>query len=292
MIRFRLLVSSLLLLGSFCSASDEPIPLWGTAHGKGKVYLLGSIHLLKEDLSPYREMIVNAFAESECLAVEAYIGSQNMMENAGKMMQAGTLPEGERLETILPDQKYDELAALMKGLGFDIRSYQHYRPWMLALTISSLSMVKQGYNPMFGVDLFFIRQAESRNMAIEELEGVDAQIDLFKSLNPEEETAFLFSSILEQKKQEDTVDQVVTAWKSGDVEALAAILLKGERENPELKNFYNKLLKNRNEKMVDKIEDFIRSERNCFVIVGAAHLIGENGIVELLRKKGYEVTLY
>lgn len=291
--RTRFLALSLILLhGTFCFAADDPIPLWSVGHPGGKVFLLGSIHLLKEEITPYRGAIRDAFSESDCLVVEAYIGSENMMANAGKMMQAGTLPEGQSLETILPADRYRDLVKLVEELGFDVKAYRQYRPWMLALTISSFSMIKQGYNPLLGVDIHFIKQAESRKMVIEELEGVDAQIDLFRNMTPKEETAFLFSSLLEQKEQEKMVDRIVESWKKGRLGELADILLEGERENPELKNFYRNLILKRNEQMAEKILGFIRDQRKCFVIVGAAHLIGENGIVELLRKKGVEVTLY
>jgi len=277
---------------SYCCASVEKIPLWSIKHANGHVYLLGSIHLLKEKLDNYREPIEKAFLESQILFVEAYIGSKNLLENAGKMMQAGSFTGDERLSTFFSEEQYSKLDALVKDMGFNLNVYDHFRPWLLALTLSSMALMRQGYNPMLGVDLSFINKAEVRQMEIEELEGVDYQIHLFQKMSREEEEAFLLSTIAEYKSQEKVVDKLVAAWKEGDLETLEDILTKSTKEErPELKDFYRSLLQSRNEKMAEKTEALLKEGKRCFIIVGVGHLIGESGLIELLRKKGHRVVL-
>lgn len=280
-----------ILLNIQLGAAAEKIPLWTIEHQHGHVYLLGSFHLLKEPVTPFREEIEAAFSESRCLVVEAHIGSENMLENAGKMLQAGMLPEGEELSGILSTEKYRELELVTKEIGVNLDLYRTYRPWMLALTISSLSMIQQGYNPMLGVDLHFINRAEAAGMEIQELEGVDYQIALFQKMSSAEEEAFLFSTIMEEKSQNKSVEQLVSAWKNGDMDALSAILEGKENETPELKGFYNSLLHSRNQEMAEKIGRLIRNGKRCLVVVGAAHLIGRSGIVNLLRQDGFTVSM-
>lgn len=289
MVRIIFKVTVLLILLS-CCWSAEKIPLWSIDHKEGKVYLLGSIHMLKENLSPYRAAIETAFLDSRILAVEAHIGSGNMLENTAKMMQAGMFAGEDRLNTFLSPQQYRDLDLMVRKMGFDLISYHRYRPWMLALTLSSMAMIRQGYNPLLGVDLHFINRAEERQMEIVELEGVDYQIALFKNMSRDEELAFLFSSIAEYQEQEQIVEKIVSAWKAGDLDGLNSILMTKADEIPELKAFFRTLLHTRNEKMAEKVEHYLADGKRCFVIVGAAHLIGESGIIEILCRKGFTVN--
>ena len=279
-----------LFFASLCWGSGEAIPLWKIEHDQGEVYLLGSVHLLKEQMAPYRPAIETAFLDSHILVVEADIGSEKMLAGAAKMMKAGLFANDESLETFLSPEQYEKLSHQLKDLGFDIGAYRQYRPWMLAMTVSSLSMMKAGYNPAYGVDLHFINRAHDREMRVWELERIDFQIQLFLNMSPEEETAFLFSSIADQKKQHDIVDQLVGAWKEGNLDLMTALLEKQEQNSPELKGFYQNLLQKRNEKMAEKIMSYISAGEKCLVIMGAAHLLGKQGVVEILREKGIAVS--
>jgi uncharacterized protein YbaP (TraB family) len=282
---------AIFLMISLQGLASNKIALWSVEHEQGKVYLLGSVHLLKEKINPYPEQIEKAFLESRILMVEAHVGSGNMLENAKKLMQAGSFDEGQSLRDFLPPQRYADLEGLLGGQGFEIGAFNHLRPWMIAMTISSLSLIKQGYNAMNGVDIDFIAQAESRKMVIEELEGVEYQINLFRNMSQEEEEAFLFSSLEKLKEQEATVDQLVAAWKVGNIRTLTELLDRQELENPKLGAFYQTLLGKRNKEMVDVIEKGLLSGERRFIIVGAAHLLGKRGILELLREKGYRISL-
>lgn len=281
----------LLILLTCSSHAQDRIACWSVETQNNKVYLMGSVHLLKEKISPYPERIEKAFSDSHILLVEAYIGSKNMVENAEKLMSAGTFPDGQTLKTVLSPSRYGELSALLSDLGYDVESFIKLRPWMTAMTVSSLSMLKQGYQPMNGVDVDFMNRAEARGMGIEELEGVDYQVNLFKNMSPEEEEAFLFSSLTEQKEQQNLVDDLVSAWKKGDLEKLTSMIEQKDLKDPDLKTFYNSLLYNRNKNMTSIIEKGLLSEHRYFVIIGAAHLLGKKGIIELLRQKGYRITL-
>ena len=99
----------------------------------------------------------------------------------------------------------------------------------------------------------------------------------------------LLLTLKDLQRAAQEVDQLVQAWKSGDMKGMEAIIAKSPKEDLRLTPVYEKLINDRNRKMLSKIEDYLKGNATYFVVVGAAHLVGEKGIVEALLKKGYRV---
>jgi uncharacterized protein YbaP (TraB family) len=159
---------------------------------------------------------------------------------------------------------------------------------MVAMTITSMGLVKMGFNPNYGIDKYFLDRAVGKK-EIAELEGLEFQVKLFDGMSKEENDKFVLSSILEVDQMEKEMDKLINAWIDGDVQGLETFFTDNIQKYPELKNLYKKMLDGRNERMVEKIVTYLKSGKKYLIVVGAGHMVGKKGIVQLLKNKGIKL---
>lgn len=263
--------------------------LWQVKGTAGKSYLLGSIHLLKEENYPLKKAIEDAFTQTDVLAVEADVSDKNLANQGMMLLQKGMYQGEESLKNNLSEKTYQMAEKKLKDLGMDIEGFQKFKPWMVAMTISSLELIKLGYKPNLGIDKYFLEKAVGKK-EIAELEGMEFQINLFEGFSKEENDKFLASTIIEAEQTSKEIETLVKAWTSGDIEQAEKSISENIHKYPELEAVYKKLLDIRNENMVEKIVSYLKSDKKYFIIAGAAHMIGKKGIVQLLSEKGFTVT--
>jgi uncharacterized protein YbaP (TraB family) len=271
-------------------AAPEPSKglFWEAKGKKGTAYLLGSIHMADKTVYPLAPGIEKAFDRSSSLAVEADIGAATP-EMQSKLMARGLYTKGETLQQNVSEETYAEVEKQGSALGLPAAALNALKPWMAALTITAVAAQKAGLNPELGLDMHFLNAARTSGKKIVELEGLDAQIKMFSDFAPEQQEAFLFYSVKEVENFDKSVREMMTAWKTGDASALEKLVNDDELSSPKLKPAMDALLTKRNVGMADKIGAALESGKTTFVVVGAAHLIGPEGVVKLLEKKGYTV---
>lgn len=278
-----------LLVVSFsfqAEAADRKNFLWKASSGKATVYLLGSIHFMKKDSYPLNRKIESAFDGSGSLVVEANVNDIGRLD-IFKLTEGAFYLNGDTLEKHVSRETLElvkrETAAL--GLPFEIINLQ--RPWFLAMSLTSLELVKSGYDPALGIDMHFLAKAGGKTII--ELESLDYQIGLFSNFSDREQELFLLHTLKEIKQLSKETDAIVNTWKEGNAGAIEALLSKSIGGNPQMAGIHEKILFERNRNMADRIQDFLKTDRTYFVVVGAGHLIGNKGIIELLKKKGYSI---
>jgi len=259
--------------------------LWELEGAAGKSYLLGSVHFLKKEHYPLKAVIEEGFEQTDVLAVEADLSGENMMKQAMIIMQKGMYTGEETIKDNLSEETYNVVEKKLKADGMDIESFSKFKPWFLAMTVSSMKLLKLGFNPEHGIDFYFLGKASGKK-EIAELEGVDFQVKLFEGLSKEENEGFLLSTIKEADRMGKELEDLIDAWATGDTEKMEGILKENEKETGGLDNVYKKILDDRNEKMVEKIIDYLKSEKTYFIVAGAAHMVGGKGIVRLLESRG------
>jgi uncharacterized protein YbaP (TraB family) len=161
------------------------------------------------------------------------------------------------------------------------------KPWMAALSVAGLELANAGYQPSAGLDMHFSRRARDDGKERRALETVEEQLGLFAGLSPEESTAFLRSTLDELETMVPLLDEVAASWRVGDVEPVEALLGSEFAELPALRA---KLVVDRNRAWLMHIEELLAGGRDTLVVVGALHLVGPEGLVALLRGRGYTVT--
>ena len=258
--------------------------MWKVEKGETTLYLLGSIHALKEDAYPLPPAIEAAFDEAEVAVFE--IDLDDMTKAAIKMMSAGSLEKGSTLEEVVGPETWSEFKAHVEGLGFNASLYQGMKPWMAALTVAAFELTKHGYLATAGLDSYFSQRADEAGKERLALETAEFQVGLFAALSPEQSLAFLGYTLEDLALMIPEMDRLYLDWRAGKVKSVEGALLEGFEEFPDV---FKKMIADRNHSWMPRIEKLLAGNRDAIVVVGSAHLVGNEGVVNLLREKGYTV---
>jgi len=269
--------------------SQQKSFLWEVKTDSGSSYLLGSIHLLKKEVYPLNPVIENSFDKCGALVLEANLSGDNLAKASFAALQKGMYQGEDTLEKNVSAKTYRLAAEKLKAIGLTIDTFKKFKPWMLAMTVQSFQLIKMGFQAEYGIDFYFSKKAEEVKKEILELEGFEFQVNLLNSFSVKEQEDFLFSSLVESDKLEKEIDKIVNAWLFGNAKQLEEVFLDSVKKYPELEGVNKRFLDDRNVKMVEKIVQFIKEGKKCFVIVGAAHMVGKKGVVQLLKDMGYNV---
>jgi uncharacterized protein YbaP (TraB family) len=281
---FVLLAALPTFAGTFNIGPSEKTFMWKVERGETTLYLLGSIHALKEDAYPLPPAIEAAFAEAEVAVFE--IDLQDMTKVAVKMFSAGTLEEGRTLEQVVGPETWAEFETHVGDLGFDASLYQGMKPWMAALTVAAFELTKHGYLATAGLDTYLSQRADETGKMRLALETAEFQVSLFAELSPEQSLAFLRYTLEDLETMIPEMNELYLDWRAGNVESLEGSLLEGFEEFPEV---FEKMVADRNHAWMPQIEELLAGDRDAIVVVGSLHLVGTEGVVKLLREKGYTV---
>ncbi len=270
--------------------------MWEVTGKNNSLYILGSIHLMPEEVYPLKEVITNAFSQSDILVVEADPRNVNQDDVQKIIIESSMYTDGKTLKSEISDELYTYISGEFKKVGLSIEQFNMYKPWYITLTLSVLEIQKAGMSPELGIDMYFLNLAKEKDIKIEELESAYGQIELLSTIPEEVQKEYLEYSVENYENTEDILRIMVDSWKTGDVEAMYDATKGKLREQAErsenVKTFYNLLFANRDKEMVEKLENMLKSNdgKKRFVVVGAGHLIGEDGIINRLRTRGYKVT--
>ncbi len=255
--------------------------LWEVSDNDSKIYLLGSVHVAKKEMYPLADVIEKSYKDSEALVLEVIIDEINPMTMMNKMM----LPEGQQLKDVMKKETYDKLTEMMDSLQIPSMVYSRLKPWGATIFIMQSQMAKEGFDQSLGFDNHFLTQARSENKSVYGLETLDDQISAFEKLTEYSDDFFNYS-IEEMENSKLMVDEMLEAWKQGDTAKINDIINNPSETTENYDKVIEIMLDERNFKMQAKIEDYLKDNKKYFVIVGAGHLTGENGLLKLLSKSG------
>jgi uncharacterized protein len=261
--------------------------LWKIQSKTNTVYVLGSIHFFKREIYPLNQKIESAFGQSEILVVEANVDDIRNVD-VQKIMERAFYPENDTLEKHVSPEIYELVKKETSGLGIPVELINKQRPWFLAMTLEALESLKLGFDPNYGIDKYFLSKAEGKKRILE-LESIDYQLNLLSSFSDKDQELLLLYTLRDLKLLEQELEQLSKAWTSGDTKSMESILTRSVSEDNRFASILEKIVYERNRKMASKIEDLLRTSETYFVIVGAGHLVGDRGIIENLKRKGYLV---
>lgn len=280
-------ISILLLLFCFIDASASKNIFWEVKSKSGTtVYLLGSIHMADSTFYPLDKYIEDSFSKSNYLVTEIDVKNLNPMSLLDKM----TYPLNDSLSAYIADSTMEKLVNYFSDKGLNRGFINRLKPAFVVLTISNLEYVSAGITPEYGIDLHFSNKIGDKELI--ELETADYQISVIDMLNKKGTEDIIINSTLDKLADiSNDIKTIIKNWKEGDIISLEKNLAEEENSDiPENKEFNEALINTRNINMTKKIISYLETKDNkkYFVIVGAAHLIGENGIIRLLEKDGYK----
>jgi uncharacterized protein YbaP (TraB family) len=231
--------------------------LWKATKGQGSLYLVGSVHLLTKDYYPLSPALERAFKDSDLLVEEVDIGQMIASENQLQMLTTGMLPAGQSLDKVVSPGTLAAVNKRLETLGMPIEPHKHF------------------YN-----------QARRDAMTVQGLETVTFQISLFDGMTMEEQDRLLAETLKELDTQLTAMKTLADAWKAGDAPTVERLVLQDLRSEPRI---YQRMLVDRNRDWLPKVEALFARRGRAFVVVGAAHLIGPDGLLAMLRARGYTV---
>jgi uncharacterized protein len=249
-------------------------------------YLLGSLHALTANYYPLSPKIEQAFAQSKVLIEEVDIDEMSNPATAMSLIGKAMLTDGRTLDQVIAPDLYKLVAARAEKAGLPLMAVQRMKPWMAAVTLTLPALTASGFDPNLGIDRHFFDKAKKVAMERRSLETVAYQFDRFDQMSPVLQEAMLRSVIADLDTQLSNVKTIADAWAQGDTATIDTLLLGAFRESPEL---YERLLVERNRNWVEPVERCLKEKTACFVVVGAAHLVGPSSLVSLLQKRGYSV---
>lgn len=262
--------------------------LWRIQSKTATAFILGSVHLAKPDIYPLPQKIEESFDKSGILALEADPAKAQDTALLQQMLAAASYTEGGLLSEHLSRETFEIARREIERLGLPMESFSRIKPWFLAMSIETLEFQRLGYDPANGIDVYFAGKAAGKKRIVE-LESFDYQIRLLNGFSDQEQELFLLYSLKDLATLQDGIEELMDAWRSGDTKTMEGLTTRTLSELPEIRPIFDKLFYKRNREMTARIEQLLKGRETIFVVVGAAHLVSKEGIIELLRGKGYAI---
>jgi uncharacterized protein YbaP (TraB family) len=261
--------------------------LWSvTAAGAPSSYLMGSLHVLTPEYYPLHDTIQQAFNASRVLIEEADLEEVSNPATLVGLMSKAVINDGRTLDQVIAPELHTQVMQRVDKAGLPRAAVERMKPWLVALVLTAPVLQAAGFKAEHGIDRHFYDRAKKAGMETRALETVAFQFDRMDQMSAAEQEALLRSSIEELDAQTTNVKSMADAWAKGDTSVIEKLLLPTMKTSPEL---YKRMLVDRNASWVAAVDRCISEKTPCFVVVGAAHLVGPDSLVAMLRKKGYKV---
>ena len=262
-------------------------PIWKLSDDNSTVFLAGSVHLLREQDMPIPAAFDRVYDQSAEVVFEIDLSEMMNPATALKIREAGSLPPGETLADKLSAETIKGLRSYLADQNLPTNAFDPLSPGMVYITLGSMEAMRQGARPDLGLETRFYRKCANDNKPSRGLGTAVFQITRFDEIDTATVEQLITESLEEIEESEESLDEIISAWKSGDEQEITELVVDRLSETPEVKKV---LLDDRNANWIPEIEKALEEEKNVLFIVGAAHLAGEGSVVDLLRKKGHEVT--
>lgn len=277
---------SIVLVMFVCTGASAESSVWKAQKGGSVIYLGGTFHVLRESDYPLPAEFDTAYKASSVVVFETDLGNLQGPSAQQKLLAKAMYADGSTIDKHLSAKAYGELSAYCEANGIPLTALGRFKPSMLMTTLTLMELMKLGATQQ-GVDRLFHELAARDGKDVEGLETVDEQIDYLVSMADGNEDEFVTHSIRNMKTIKQQFKAFSDAWRTGDAGKLDELMVAElKTSQPKL---YKKLISDRNRNWLPLIEAYQKTPRTEFILVGAGHLVGPDGIIEALRKKGYRV---
>ena len=282
----RLASGLLLCVLAFAAWSDDnshPVTLWRADGASNSVYILGSIHMLREEDHPLPQIIDEVYADAEIIVMELDMDDLDPAYTQAAFNRAGVMSDGTTLQDLMGDDAYAEATEAAAAIDIPLEMLAQSEPWLAAMTVELMMLYRIGFNPLLGIEMTMTTRATQDGKPIEGLETVDEQLSFLDGLPLEAQREMLLQTLAEGAALSESIDELIDAWRHGDTTTLEEGLLSSIGEQSVLSDA---LVTNRNRRWAETITTWLDDDRDYLVIVGALHLVGDEGVPNLLADKG------
>lgn len=285
----RILFGIVLILSSWPALADtksHPVTLWHAQGVSNSVYLLGSIHLLRAEDHPLPSIIDAAYEDAEILVMELDMDDLDGAAAQRLFNENGVLRDGTTLRDLMGEELYRRAAIAAEASDIPIDLLAKSEPWLAAITVEMMALYRIGFDPKMGVELHMTSLAIQDGKPIEGLEAVEEQLAFLDGLSLQAQRDMLLQTLEDSADMAESIDDMIRAWRHGDIEFLETQLLDSLAEHEELNDA---LVTNRNLRWASQIDELLDDRDDYLIIVGALHLVGEDGVPNLLAQRGVKI---
>lgn len=256
--------------------------VWKVSKGNDFIYVAGTVHVLPASEYPLPTAFNDAYRQADSLVFEAPM--PETMAEQQKMLATLQYPAGQSLSKQLKPAVRNELTQYLQELGVPLAMVDGYKPGFVAMQLTLIEMTKAGLSGD-GVDKFFLTQAKTARKPLHYLETMEFQIDLIAKIGEEDPDEFIKLSLAEAKDSSAMLKKLIKAWRVGDMGYIdREVLQKSKKDDVAT---YRLMFSERNQRWLPQLQQMFEQPGHEFVLVGAAHLPGDEGVLALLRQAGF-----
>lgn len=267
-------------------AGGHPVTMWLVEGESNRVYILGSVHLLRREDHPLPAALDKAYDDAEALIMELDMDDLDPAMMQTSTNRLGMIQDERTLEDYMGESLYRQAAAAANDLDIPFDMLSKTEPWYAAITIEQLVLLRIGFNPLYGVEMHLAMKAAQDGKSIAGFETVDEQLAFLDGLSVDAQNELLMQTLTEGGEISALMDDMIRAWREGDIAYMEENMLRDMAQYPEL---YKSIVVDRNEHWVSEIVDLLDDADDYLIVVGALHLIGKDGVPALLSKRGIRI---
>lgn len=260
--------------------------VWKISKKGNTTYIAGSVHILTEDDYPLPVEFDKAYVQAELMVFEADLTKMEDPAFAQKMMAVSMYKDDRTLQSVLSEDTYVKLKEEATKINLPIEQLNKFKPSMVLLMVTVTKMQQMGMNTD-GVDKYFLTKALNDSLRLEFFETPDEQLNMISGMGEGNEDQFVQYSLRDMQHMEEDLAQLITGWRKGSGDKMNEQIEETKKDYPD---FYKTLLLDRNNSWLPKIEEYLETKTTEFIIVGALHLHGPEGVLAMLKDKGYKIT--
>ena len=257
--------------------------VWKISRGGRSLYLGGTCHFLRAADMPLPPEFDTAFADSKTICFETDIARLQSPDTQAALAAQALYTDGTTLDTVLSPEAWKATTGWCAKNHLPSAQLKTLKPWMLMMTITSMELQRYGFT-VEGVDVQMQAKGAAAGKRFGELESVEQQIEFITHLGEGQESALIVATFADIGRVPTILAYIVAAWRTGDLTQIDKLM--SDEMRAKFPGIYATLIVRRNKAWLPKIEAMLASEPREFVLVGAAHLAGKDGLLEALKKKG------
>lgn len=261
-------------------------PVWKIVKGDNQLYIGGTIHVLTPSDYPLPDTFEMAYNEAAILVFETDLQKLKTPEFQQLLMGRVVYSDGRSLKTELSDATYQALEAHCASRGLPLDNLVSFKPGMVAITMTIIELQRLGLIGT-GVDEFFNSRAINDHKELGQLETMHEQLEFMATMGEGREDELITRTLRDIRELPTMLQAIKDAWRSGDNRKLKEVALTPFKKD--FPNVYNNIIVKRNDAWMEKIEEMLETQDVELVLVGALHLVGDDGLLEKLAARGYKI---
>ncbi len=276
------LLAYFLLQPAFASS-----PVWLVESAQNHLFLAGTIHVLRASDQPLPAAFETAYEQSQMLAFETDIGEIQSPAFQQQLVRAVTLDQHQTLQDLLTPETRKRLHTYFLKNNINLEQFSRFKPSMIAITLTLMELKKLGAGS-HGVDQYYFDRAKDDQKKILALESPQQQIDFLAHMGEGQEDLMIQQTLKDIDSLSSQFPEMISSWRKGDSKQLESLFV--EPMQKEFDAVYQQLLVQRNAAWIPQIINYLKTSETEMVLIGAAHLVGSDGLITQLKQAGYKIT--